>query len=178
MISPKSKAERIELNQRIRDLGAIGMMSDKQAQETSIGVLRVIALMGDQGWYNVSQICRAAGGPNHYATEGLRRMRECRHVGYVIDRNRKTEGGTWFYRMRHQPEDQKESQPMKSRPIDWLRIEVEQLAKRISTARKSSKGINLHSKEVALASAIIDAARMLLTTDAINERLMEQDDDK
>ena len=168
--------ERQRLWTRIRSLGGIGVMSLEQAKKTSVGVLRVLNLMEDQRWYLPEKICDAAGGPHGYASEGLRRMRELRAMGYEIDRQQRTEG-TWVYRLRESKAKPK-SEPMHDKPYDWLSINVEQLRVRLTVARKSGKGINLHSREVALACAILDGADGLLSTDAINSKLTEQDNDK
>lgn len=76
-------------------------MSEAKAKETSIGVLRVLALMGDGEKHGVQDICAAAGGPGGYATEGLRRMRELRKQGFTVERT-KVDEGTWLYSIKRE----------------------------------------------------------------------------
>jgi len=94
--------EKWAIAQRIRSLGGEGILDEQKAIETGIGVLRVLDLMIDGKWHNMHDICTAAGGPNGYASEGLRRMRELRSLGYEVLRDQRGPG-TWVYCIRKKP---------------------------------------------------------------------------
>ena len=88
--------ERTSISDRITSLGGDGIMCHEKAKETSVGSLRVLELMIDGKRHSANAICTAAGGPGRYATEGLRRMRELRGMGYTVNRH-KVSMGTWSY---------------------------------------------------------------------------------
>ncbi len=55
---------------------------------------RVRQLLEDHQWHNAEEIRETAGG-----SEGLRRMRELRHQGFVIEKRYDAEHKLWEYLM-------------------------------------------------------------------------------
>jgi hypothetical protein len=96
------QAERRILNEaierRIVRLGGESILRRSQAAQTTVGVLRVLDLMLDEQPHAAHEIRRAAGGERE-ASEGLRRMRELRSLGFMVER---IEGADneWRYRLR------------------------------------------------------------------------------
>lgn len=97
-MSVNASAKRDAIWRRIVSLGGEGILSREQAMATNAAVLEVLALMIDGRWYSPSEIRRAAGFGFVEASEGLRRMRELRHVGWDVEKWQQTEG-IWFYRI-------------------------------------------------------------------------------
>lgn len=98
-----TKLEKLAIAQRVRRLGGEGILDEQKAIETGVGVLRVLDLMVDGKWHGIHDICTAAGGEKGYASEGLRRMRELRSLGFEILRDKRGPG-TWVYSLRSKSE--------------------------------------------------------------------------
>lgn len=73
--------------------------------------MRVFELMSDGNWHDAIAIRAAAQG-----SEGLRRLRELRSKGYVIDKRKTAGGGRLFeYRMHGNPsQDSHQPSPLDS----------------------------------------------------------------
>ena len=88
------------LRHRIAVLGGDGILTEMDALELSIGVLRVLSYMLDYEWHTARQIRIAASPDNYEASEGLRRMREIRAIKGLDIERRRVEGTRLFeYRL-------------------------------------------------------------------------------
>ncbi len=83
---------------RIKSLGGAGILSRRDVNELSGGVMRVLDLMFDGEWHDAEEIKRAAGDGVNPASEGLRRLRELRRC-YTIERRRDGSGRNFEYRL-------------------------------------------------------------------------------
>lgn len=66
-------------------IGAQGILDLDDLEDLKAGEARVLELMLDHKWHDSFEICAVARG-----TEGLRRCRELRKLGYVIEKRKKT----------------------------------------------------------------------------------------
>lgn len=85
-----------EVDQKIRALGGVGILSPNDIKELGAGSKRVYNLMRDGQWHLAQEIRMAAGSDGVEASEGLRRMRELR-TWYDIQRRKDTETGRLFW---------------------------------------------------------------------------------
>lgn len=70
-------------------------MTEKDATELKAGVREVLALMKDGQWHDAEKIIKVSG-----VRDGLRRMRELRAKGYVVEKKRlDRETRNWHYRL-------------------------------------------------------------------------------
>lgn len=83
----------------IGDLGGWLVLNDRDLEELGEGTKRVFLLMRDGQWHTALQICRVAGTNGVPAMEGLRRARELRQQGFVLDKKRKPGTRQFMYRL-------------------------------------------------------------------------------
>jgi hypothetical protein len=95
------KAEKDEIYRRILRLGGVGILSYEEAIKTAASVLRVLEHMMDGQWHDADSIRRYAGTNGRPASEGLRRLRELRPLGFQVERRRcKADSSLWEYQLR------------------------------------------------------------------------------
>ena len=60
---------------------------------------RILGLMRDGEWRTLRRIASLLGYPEASVSAQLRHMRKPRFGGYVVERSRNGDGGTWLYRV-------------------------------------------------------------------------------
>jgi len=89
----------LSLDDYIKSIGGEKHLTHQDAKELSAGCRRVLELMKDGAWHTPDEICLAAGKNGIPAREGLRRARELRRLGYLLECE-KGNGRNFKYRLR------------------------------------------------------------------------------
>lgn len=84
----------------IRRLGASGILEPEEIADLEAGTARVYEFMKDGDWHKPDAICLAAGENGVPAMEGLRRMRDLRRFGIIVERMRLEGTRIFLYRLR------------------------------------------------------------------------------
>lgn len=85
----------------IKALGGQGILRPCDIPDLRTQRAKVAALMMDREWHTAREIVKAAGG-----SEGLRRLRELRDLGAIIEKHRMRNRRMWKYRIKvglHKP---------------------------------------------------------------------------
>lgn len=89
----------LSLDDYIKSIGGEKHLTHQDAIELSAGCRRVLELMKDGDWHDADEICLAAGKNGIPAREGLRRARQLRQLGYLLECE-KGKGRNFKYRLR------------------------------------------------------------------------------
>jgi hypothetical protein len=80
---------------RISALGGTDILDRHDIEDMAESVVDVLDLMLDGEWHSTDEICATAMSQR----EGLRRMRELRSVGFMIDKRRHGSARVYEYRL-------------------------------------------------------------------------------
>lgn len=86
-------------DQQLDLLGGVGILTPKDLRELDAGCARVLRLISDGRWHTAEEIKIHAGTDGKPASEGLRRLRQIRQSGAIIEKRRNGESRLWEYRM-------------------------------------------------------------------------------
>lgn len=89
----------VGIEEYIKSIGGEKHLDENDAVQLKAGTKRVLELMKDGQWHEADEICLAAGQNGIPAREGLRRARELRRLGYLLECS-KGEGRSFKYRLR------------------------------------------------------------------------------
>lgn len=81
-------------------LGGDGILTREDLAEFNRATLRVLSIMRDGEWHSSQEIRLAAGNWEREASEGLRRMRELRPMGWTVEKRRVRGTGKFEYRLK------------------------------------------------------------------------------
>lgn len=82
------------MNREIKRLGGEGILNDRDIRDFSKVQLALIEYMADGEWYAATTIIEWSG-----QREGLRRLRDLRSRGFVVERKRDKTGREFYYRL-------------------------------------------------------------------------------
>lgn len=84
---------------QLKLIGALGILDESDLPRLIASEARVLDLMRDGRWHTPDEIRLAAGRNGRPASEGLRRMRNLKKQGFIIDKKRVDDSMTFVYRL-------------------------------------------------------------------------------